>query len=415
VNPTPPCPTCGGPLRWFPEHNAWGCDRERKMLPAAVPSQPQPMPMHAAGAAPMPRPAGPPGNKKKLILIGAIAAVVVGGGLTAFLLLKGGGPSGGAGSPEELAKRAAKAIADSDIDAYVALTGMDDLGSAISCHFADDNTTGDFREMAKIGAKRNMGIDIEVESVRPDDEEKVKTQKAGKYIFDSCKLTKDIETHQFKVRMKDGSEVERVTMRAMKVGDRWYFSNFDELPTSKKWDEDDDKDSLEIFKEISKKRNDKVRKAVCGSPESAAKGLFDAVKWRSRSRADAIVMGRYGDDFDKIFKCDGYSTELQMKIEKTDTQISELTRPDPEEGEDDDYGEGGRPRKRDEIELKSVKVTDKGKIGAGDSVHGCIADESMDRADLEAEVVLNGDDKETLRGVAIKVDDYWRILYFEDE
>jgi hypothetical protein len=34
---TPPCPACGTPLRWFPEMNAWGCDRCQQMLPAAGP------------------------------------------------------------------------------------------------------------------------------------------------------------------------------------------------------------------------------------------------------------------------------------------------------------------------------------------------------------------------------------------
>ena len=32
---TPPCPACGTPLRWFPEMNAWGCDRCQQMMPAA--------------------------------------------------------------------------------------------------------------------------------------------------------------------------------------------------------------------------------------------------------------------------------------------------------------------------------------------------------------------------------------------
>src|SRR4051794_18053474 len=35
----PACPTCGTPLRWVAEHNAWGCDGCRTMLPASGPTQ----------------------------------------------------------------------------------------------------------------------------------------------------------------------------------------------------------------------------------------------------------------------------------------------------------------------------------------------------------------------------------------
>jgi len=35
---TPPCPVCGTPLRWFPEQQAWGCDRCRQMMPPGPPT-----------------------------------------------------------------------------------------------------------------------------------------------------------------------------------------------------------------------------------------------------------------------------------------------------------------------------------------------------------------------------------------
>jgi hypothetical protein len=412
VNPTPPCPTCGSPLRWFPEHNAWGCDRERKMLPAAVPQQPHQQPYAAAA---VPRPAGAPVNKKKIIIIAAIAAVVVGGGLVAFLLLKGGGLSGGAGSPEELAKRAAKAITDGNVDDYVALSGMDDLATIISCHFPDDNMVADYREMTKAGAKRHMGIKLVVDSVEKNDDEKVKTEKAGKQIFDSCKLTKDITTYHFDVRMKDGSDVDKLKMSAMKVGDRWYFSNFDELPKSDDWSEEDDEKSMKMFKEVREKKVEKIRKATGGSPESVAKALVDAVQWGSRSRAQAMSVERYGDDFEELFKCDSYDSELSRKLEETDTMIRDLTRVEDDDDDDDSEGEDrDMKRKRVKIELVGVKVGDKDKIANGDTVLGCTANESMERAEVDVEVKVDGD-KETFSGVVVKPDEAWRVLYVDKE
>jgi hypothetical protein len=37
----PPCPVCGTPLRWFPDQQAWGCDRCRQMIAPAPHGMPQ--------------------------------------------------------------------------------------------------------------------------------------------------------------------------------------------------------------------------------------------------------------------------------------------------------------------------------------------------------------------------------------
>jgi hypothetical protein len=89
----PPCRQCGSPLRWFPEQNAWGCDRCRQMFPAQMTAPPQQQQQPQQQQAPMqgqqmpqmpgqqpPRQAGPGGGSKQKLVIGglvAVAAIVV--------------------------------------------------------------------------------------------------------------------------------------------------------------------------------------------------------------------------------------------------------------------------------------------------------------------------------------------------
>jgi len=67
---TPSCPACGSPLRWFPEMNAWGCDRCQQMFPAAPP-------MHGGMQ-------GAPGQRtqaektRTMILGGALVIAIIG-------------------------------------------------------------------------------------------------------------------------------------------------------------------------------------------------------------------------------------------------------------------------------------------------------------------------------------------------
>ncbi len=70
---TPPCPACGTPLRWFPEMNAWGCDRCQQMMPAAQP------PMHGGGHAHAPRTQAE--KTRTLILLGVLVVAVIGVGI----------------------------------------------------------------------------------------------------------------------------------------------------------------------------------------------------------------------------------------------------------------------------------------------------------------------------------------------
>src|SRR6185503_3050163 len=115
-----------------------------------------------------------------------------------------------------------------------------------------------------------------------------------------------------------------------------------------------------------------------------------------------------------LFDCSSYSAELRAKLDEMSTQIMKLTRTD----DMPDFDEGGsetRKKKKSppKIELVGVEVSDEGKYAKGDDVYGCTAKQSMEKASIEVKVTADGD-KETLTGVAVKVDDYWRILYLED-
>ena len=76
---TPPCPACGTPLRWFPEMNAWGCDRCRQMMPAA----PQPMQGAPARAGRSHAPQTKAEKTRTLILLGLL---VVASGIVIAML-----------------------------------------------------------------------------------------------------------------------------------------------------------------------------------------------------------------------------------------------------------------------------------------------------------------------------------------
>jgi hypothetical protein len=128
----PPCPTCGTPLSWFAERNAWGCGY-CPAVPADVPPSP-----YAPNSAPVakysPFRAGPPPAQQAAMLQAAHAPagpskrvwLAVGGGITLLVIVAiafaaAGGSGGGAGSREELVKRTLHAIANRDVDALVAL------------------------------------------------------------------------------------------------------------------------------------------------------------------------------------------------------------------------------------------------------------------------------------------------------
>ena len=81
----PPCRQCGTPLRWFPEQNAWGCDRCRQMFPPQMVQQPlqmapqmmqQPPPHVMHQQQPQMQP-GPPrkGSRKMLAIIAGLVVV----------------------------------------------------------------------------------------------------------------------------------------------------------------------------------------------------------------------------------------------------------------------------------------------------------------------------------------------------
>src|SRR5262245_61345645 len=83
---TPPCPACGTPLRWFPEMNAWGCDRCRQMIPVGPTPGYGPAPGFGPGPAQghshMPHTQAE--KVRTFILLGVLAIAVVGVAIISF-------------------------------------------------------------------------------------------------------------------------------------------------------------------------------------------------------------------------------------------------------------------------------------------------------------------------------------------
>ncbi len=76
---TPPCPACGTPLRWFPEMNAWGCDRCQQMMQMGPPPAYGHSPMRGGapgGFSHMPRTQAE--KTRTFILLGVLIVAVIG-------------------------------------------------------------------------------------------------------------------------------------------------------------------------------------------------------------------------------------------------------------------------------------------------------------------------------------------------
>lgn len=399
------------------------------MIPAGPPAPVQayaPAPGYAPAAAAAPPPQRAPRGprkpiSKKTLMIAGIAGIVIAGGIVAFLLLRKGGPTGGADSPEELAKRAAAALSKGDLDEYTKLSGFDDIPEYISCHFPEDNSTDDYRQFVEREVKRHVGVKVKIKSVKKDEDDKPRTMKAGVHLMDSCVLTTDMTNAKFAVELTDDSDVEKMTMRAMKLGDRWYFSSFDELPKGKDAEDEDFDKQYEQLKKDRQAKLDKLRRKLGSSPEAAIKALADATNWGSYTRAEAISVDRYMD-LDEIMKCE-YGSELSNKIDHTADLLRRLARfPEPDD-DSDEYGGhtyGGKPHDtdadepHDKVDVKSVTVQDKGTASSGDTFRECSLLKSIEWQDLEVKIAINGKDQDPAQVTAIKVDDAWRILYIRE-
>jgi hypothetical protein len=151
------CPTCGWVLRWLPEQGAYGCDRCRKLVPAAQvapqPAQPQPSPQqqpapspYAPQAGPAPAaysphaappmpgyPMPPPARRSgKGLAIGlGLGGVAAAGAAIAIVLATRGGGGSGAGSRDDLVKGALAAMSEGNVEKLVKLGNPIELQSAM--------------------------------------------------------------------------------------------------------------------------------------------------------------------------------------------------------------------------------------------------------------------------------------------
>lgn len=401
---TPPCPTCGAPLRWFPDHNSWGCDREQKMI---SPAQLQPQPAYAQAqpgyglapqqqmpAPPMARPGKP---KSKLVLIVAAAAVAIAGVIIAIVLLTGGGSSGpeGAKTPKELAERGLAAVAAGDASAYLGLTGRTAVQSAMDCKIPDDAVPIDMSELLQLAMKRNKGIKLTIDSVDERVDSDPMTIEAGKSAGNSCVFKKTLTFKDYVIKLKDGSDTSEIRMSAMQLGDRWYLANFGDLPANKEWTAADDEKLEKAGSQIELTRNAHFRKHAGGSPESAVRGFVEAVVWRSRERAQAIAL-RPEEVETSI--CDDEA--VIDKAKETRELINRFT----DDSDDSD-------EKRPEVVIKSIKVLDRGK--ADSELRGCKVKTPIEWADVQVEVEVDGKPEKPALGLAVELDGKWRVLHLK--
>jgi hypothetical protein len=380
---TTPCPTCGTPLRWLAEHNSWGCDREQKMIsPAQLAPQPPPPRAHT--------------SSKKALVIGAVVAAAVASVIIAIVLVKGSGARPeGAKTPRELAERGIRATVTGDASEYLALAGKSTMRSIMDCKIPDDAAPPDMSSLLGDAMRKHKGVRLTIQSVDdpadPDGVGDPMAIEAGTSAGNSCVLKKKLTFKSYVVKMADGSDVPAVTMSTMQIGDRWFLSGFDELPTSKAWTKEDDEKLEATTDKIKEIRNAHYRKLAGGSPEAVARALVEAAMWRSRERAEAIAMR--GEELETSLGCRG--EPLRDQVSETRDWIDART------------GGGGGERRR-EVVIKSVEVVDRG-TAAGE-LRGCAIKTPTEWADFRVEVEIDGEPDYPLLGLAVKVEGAWRVL-----
>jgi hypothetical protein len=285
----------------------------------------------------------------------------------------------------------------------MALSPVKALGSVLECKFSDDLDDLYQTELARLAIKTSKGTKLEIESVSPKEEDDEPfSLDAGKRLIESCRLKQRMKFHNFTVKMKSGSDKDVVTMSAWHLGDRWYLLDFTEMPKS----DDAEKVQEEIEKlseKLKKDRIEKYRAAAGGSPESAVRTVVERALAGSTTRARAIAI--LPDDLDDILDCSGDS-EIKEHVSRAEERIERFSSTEGRDDDDDD-----NERKKPAIKVKSVKVTDRGKIASGgDFPDSCTAEKAVEWADVDIEVSVDGKSDSTV-AKAIKVDGLWRVLY----
>ncbi|MEO7730854.1 MAG: hypothetical protein ABIY55_07785 [Kofleriaceae bacterium] len=189
MQPTPPCPMCGSPLRWFPDHQRWGCDRCQQLI--ASPPVAAAMPMATAKPA-----------SKKLVWIALAAAVVAAGVVMIVLVTRGRKGGETASSIDEAVKQTFVALGNGDADALISGAHMPLLKAYSDCTKEDadqdDKEQDDMRREFRRAARREKGAKFEIVSIDDSKTKKLaKGDKAGK----DCVFKADVTIHEVKLEL----------------------------------------------------------------------------------------------------------------------------------------------------------------------------------------------------------------------
>jgi hypothetical protein len=235
----PPCATCGQPLRWFPEHHGWGCDRCRSFTPAQPPA-PAPAFAPAVGAV---APARAPGKSSgKALWIGLGGAAVAGGVVAVVLATRGGGgDGGGSGSRDGLVKATTAALASGDVDALVKLGDpLVMFDKLLACESGErDESMDPKRQAEKMReehgeiAEKTKGMTIEVVEITESDD-KAEVIEKGQKLGPRCTARVAMKGHNLDVKVKlrkgDAPPVESVLeLEVLEAGGGWYLVDDIEL------------------------------------------------------------------------------------------------------------------------------------------------------------------------------------------
>ncbi len=231
----PPCSTCGTPLRWFPDHTAWGCERCQKMIPAtpytpAAAPQPAYQPTPVVIAPPVAQVPAPKRSRRGLLI--AVALLVLGGGVAGFLVMRGS--SAGLGSRDALVDATLAALNAGDGPALFAL-GVDEAreGDFMACPEAkrakDAEELERHQRKARVQAERvvaqTKGKGLVLDAVSEPDADPARTIniKQGEKI-EGCTAKVEFASHVLEVKAHDGAgKPATVKLVAMQIDGRWYL------------------------------------------------------------------------------------------------------------------------------------------------------------------------------------------------
>lgn len=225
---------CSTPLRWFADHQQWGCDRCQQLMP--------PPPMQVAPptyyAPPRATAVAGTGSKRRVGLVVAIAGVAVAGGIVAIVLATRGkaGSTGSAGSVDAAIKRAFAEMSDGDAQSLISHAGMTTLKTYTDCDkdVDDDKEREELRDLEremKRLARREKGTKFEVVGTT---ETKSDRKDKGTALGKHCTLKADLLIHTMSVEL----EVERAgttyaqtaTTTILEIDGNYFMVNAPKMP-----------------------------------------------------------------------------------------------------------------------------------------------------------------------------------------